>query len=58
MVVLFLLKTRPSAVSSSSLEGTTTNPFPLSRGAVGEAVPTIAKGTTSIGRVEVGVGRF
>ena len=56
MVVLLLLKNGPSAVSSSSLEGTITTPLPLSRGVGGDEVPTMAKGIASIGSGEVGVG--
>jgi len=56
VVVLLLLKTGPLAVSSSSSEGTTTTPFPLSRGAGGDEVPTTANGMAAIGSGEVGVG--
>ena len=53
MVVLLLLKTGPSA-KSSSFEGTITTPMPLIRGA-GEVLTTV-KGVAVIGKGEVGVG--
>jgi len=56
MVVLLLLKTCPSVVSSSSSDGTITTPLPLSRGAGGDVVPTMAKGMAAIGSGKVGVG--
>jgi len=56
VVVLLLLKTGPSVVSSSSLEGTITTPLPLSRGTGGDEAPTMAKGMAVMGSGEVGVG--
>ena len=56
MVVLLLLKTGPSAESSSSSEGTITTPLPLTRGAGEGEVLIAAKGIAAIGSGEVGIG--
>ena len=53
-VVLLLLKTCPSADSSSPSEGTTTTPLPLSRGAGTTVVSAKARGMAAIGGGEFG----